>query len=292
MSLPLFVLWGMTNNGKDVSGDKIAFVAVFSLFFLIGLCGVVTGIRTLLGISRSPPWPASPMLSGAALPLPLKSERLASGYYRLSPEASHRATFLIMLVMALFCNGITWTLIIGTSSEASDDKTPLWFLLIFVAVGFGLLLLVSAVHLFLARVMVGETHLEINATAVTPGQSVKIRVYQPGRFAIESLSVDLVCREKATYSVGSDTTTTKTEIVHDIPVCFLTNLHAQDKQTLAYRSFNIPEYAMLSFKSTNNEIAWLFQVKLTLPGRPDVRQMFPIRIVSMAILQAERNTRA
>ncbi len=287
MAFPLFVFWGMANKWTGVSGDAIIFFAVYGLFFLIGLCGVIAGIRTRRGINRSPSVPVSPVLSAAALPPPVKSERQASGYYRLAPEASHRATFWTMLAFALFWNGITWVVLIGFNKE-SDDKAPLWVLLIFVTAG--LLLLVYVVYLFLVRVMVGETIVETNATCLTPGQPAELRIAQPGRYAIDSLSIDLICREKATYKAGTDTRT-RTEIVHDIPVCFLTKLRARDKQSLAQQSFKIPEYAMLSFKSNNNEIAWLIQVKLTLPGRPDVSQMFPIRIISPEILKSERHTR-
>ncbi len=287
MVFPLFAFWGMANKWPGESGDTIIFFAVFGLFFLVGLGGVIAGIRTLLRSRKSLSVQVPTMLSGAALPPPVKSERQASGYYRLAPEASHRAAFWTMLAIALFWNSITWGVLIGVNKE-SDDKAPLWVLLIFVTAG--LFLVAYAVYLFLVRIMVGETALEINATELTPGQSVELRIAQPGRYAIDSLSIDLICREKATYRAGTDTTT-KTEIVHEIPVCFLTKLQARDQQSLAQQSFKIPEYATLSFKSPNNEITWLIQVKLILPGRPDVSQMFPIRIVSPEILKSEPHTR-
>jgi len=282
MVFPLFVAWLVNTQGAKVSGSITVMYIVLGVFFLVGLFGVIYGIKNLLQGPKPPGKGGKLMAQYSGIPKAPEVQKLANGYYRLNPEASHKAQFWTLLAVALFWNGITWTVFLADSKDSDDS--PVWFIAIFMIVG--ALIFAGAIWNLLKWLMVGETHVDINEPNPTPGQKLEILVSQPGRYSIDRLSIHLVCKEKATYRQGTDTKT-KTEIVREAPVCDLEQLTSRDGQILAHQACQVPTDAMPGFASSNNEITWMIRVKMVLPGRPDVEQFYPFRIMAPDVKRIE-----
>jgi hypothetical protein len=277
MAFPAFMFYCVLTGTGKVTGSSTAIFVIGSIFFLIGLAGFIWGIRVLMGVKPAKT-PASNGLPAAAD----KADLRPNGYYRLSPEYTTRGQFLGLFLAAIFWNGITWG-VMGTRCLKGTGP-PLWFFSIFAIVG--LLILWGAIYKFFTWTMVGDTTLEVSSSTLSPGQKLDVVISQPGRFIINTLALDLVCREKATYRAGTDTTT-RTEIVREVPLINLTNLSAREGKVLTQQSITIPHDATMTFDSTNNKVDWLVRIKMTIPRRPDSEQLFRLRILSPEVIAQE-----
>jgi hypothetical protein len=109
-----------------------------------------------------------------------------------------------------------------------------------------------------------------------PGQDLECFVRLIGQTELNSVTVRLVCEERATFQQGTDTRTEKRKVLEErLAEQSLTQLIPLEPLELRGR-LRIPVSAMHSFKSAHNEIAWFIQVNCDIPRWPDSETRYPL----------------
>ncbi len=197
---------------------------------------------------------------------------------KLSAAVSPHSKFIMIMLIALFWNGITWAAVIGIMSDGPSGGE---FLLILVFLGvfvlIGLVLLGASVHTFLRMFLVGGTTVEITKEPLLPGDSAQYFIVQSGDFQITELVVMLECIEQARYRQGSSTTTVEDKVL-ELELAREQNVQARDRLPCHEGRFEIPPEAMHSFKASHNSIVWRLVVTMDIPNKPDVEDEFEFRV--------------
>ena len=194
---------------------------------------------------------------------------------KLQPESSTWVTFLILLGIAFFWNGIVSVFLFAIFT---DDMT-IWgrigfglFLTPFVLVG--LVLLSSAIYMFMALFNPG-VEVAMSTGAVALGDEVDIAWEIDGSARrIRKLKVEIQGEQSATYRRGT-TTSTDTEVFELIPVAEVTQ---QSEIEFGSARIRIPESTMHTFDSGNNKINWSVVVQGEIAWWPDVNANYPFRV--------------
>ncbi len=192
------------------------------------------------------------------------------------PESSPRTVFLVLLVAALFWNGIVAVFVTQTLGEWRRGRRPVvstLFLLPFVAVGLGLV--GGAVYNFL-RLFNPRPRIDPPSRPLTPGSTHPLRFRMSGNATkLRSLSIAVVGREEATYRRGTDSVTDRHEFHREVL------FESEDARTLTQGAFElrIPPGAMPSFRSPNNKIVWTLSVRGRIPRWPDVSEDFVLDVL-------------
>ena len=149
------------------------------------------------------------------------------------------------------------------------------FLSIFVLVGVAVA--VTSVRKLLSQLKLPRV--EVSEEPVFLGDVLRVNVTQPGRATIARLQVDLVVREIARCTVGTDT---RTEI-HDV---WTTSLLDEAKRTVASgelwaneASVVLPKELPPSFASKNNAISWVLRVRADITHWPDYDETYELRVL-------------
>jgi hypothetical protein len=197
--------------------------------------------------------------------------------YRLPIDLSRGWRLLAILAACLFWNGIVAVFVIIAINSHSSTR-PEWlltfFVLPFAAVG------LAMVYYFIRELLivtgVGPTQIEISDHPLRPAGKYQVFVSQGGRLTINSLEVQLVCDEVATYRQGTDTRTDQSRV-------FAQRLfHRQSVELLPQAAFEqlcdveIPAECMHSFKADHNEVRWRLVVRGDIAGWPPFERSFPI----------------
>lgn len=117
---------------------------------------------------------------------------------------------------------------------------------------------------------------------VAPGETVTARFHQQLKdsVALNAIHGRLYIRETACYRVGTDTHTATEET----PVDAFDAVAADGSDGILRADYElkIPVDAACSFKSQNNELAWILEVVVDAEGFPDAKSAFPIRVADAA----------
>jgi hypothetical protein len=190
----------------------------------------------------------------------------------LKPAASPLASFIVLLVIGLFWNGLIWGILLATNPPTAAKV----FLSIFVLIGLGLL--AAAVHQFLA-LFNPRPSLQANASAVRLGETLDLRFSFSGRVQrITRLTVTLQGEEVATYRRGTDTKTDR-HIFRQSRLLDTTDKTCIQSGTV---TLTIPADSMHSFDAPNNKIEWKIELHGEIPRWPDVKLQFPITVHPLA----------
>lgn len=226
-----------------------------------------------------------PLKSTGASKLPIRPAASAhlhgtlSGPTELRASSSRVGKLIFLIFFALFWNGIV-SIFVRQVWEGISRGRPEWFLTIFlipfVLVGLGCILAVvyTFLDLFNPRIT-----LLVSSATVPLGGSVGVQWSFRGNVRrIRSLSITLEGVERATYRRGTDTTTDR-HVFTKIPV-----VETADPAVISAGSGQIavPGHLMHSFKAPNNEIAWSFKVKGSIPRFPDIGEEFPLTVLPHA----------
>jgi hypothetical protein len=200
---------------------------------------------------------------------------LDSGPVVLRPSVSPIGKLLMTTFFCLFWNGIVgvFTYIEVTEFMAGRGN---WFmaifLLIFQAIGVGLLLSVPYQLLALAN---PRPTLTLSRGTLPLGGAVTFEWQLVGAASrISHLTITLLAREEARYRRGTDTYTDKHEFHREILA------DASDSIGIEHGSgtIRIPAATMHSFQSPNNKIVWTIEVKGEIRRWPDVSDSFDITV--------------
>lgn len=147
------------------------------------------------------------------------------------------------------------------------------FVALFVLVG--LALLISTARKVLSRIKLPAV--EISEEPVFLGDELHVHVEQRGPARIGRLRVDLVCTERASYTVGTTTRTEEHQAFHH-------ELLDESGRTLGFGErwphdlrVVLPTTVPHSFTSQNNVIAWTVHVRAEIAGWPDYDEHFELR---------------
>ncbi|HEV2972214.1 MAG TPA: DUF3592 domain-containing protein [Pirellulales bacterium] len=268
-------------------------------FIIIGGAGL---IFALLHWGKSPEHLAAATQLAARLELFEESTPLAKDYphvprdanltnspgtrlkYRL-PINTVRGWKLLAATFICFCwNGIVVGFVVmalpnRASGEAMETPSPTnWWLLLFtlpfLLVGLGMIYFL--VRQVLIATGLGPTQLEISDHPLLPGRHYDLFLSQAGRLMIDSLEVDLVCDEQATYRQGTDTRTEQRRVCRQR---VFDRRKFEIPQGMPFEQqcrIEIPADAMHSFSSDHNEVQWKFVVRGEIGGWPKYERSFPI----------------
>lgn len=188
---------------------------------------------------------------------------------------------------------VVWTSIVCCSMAAmaisvmnADDFTTaivptgfsFLFSLPFLAVGIGMF--VWGIMPFVARTRVHKPEVGISANMLRVGEPFTVTYQQTFKAAteVESIKLQLVFREKATYRRGTDTYTVTHDRVVDQFEQGMRHFEAGDTFRES-RRFEIPSDAMHSFAARNNSLIWIISIQVSIARWPDYAEEFPFSVL-------------
>jgi FtsH-binding integral membrane protein len=228
----------------------------------------VLDYRTAASRPRSAGELYGPILASAPLP------RLTSTPGRVLARALPKPSVkegVWLAVFAVFWNGMTLPFL--AVAIASRSMGMLTFISLFVIAG--VIVAVAA-----TKKLLGRTKLPVVEVSDEPafvGDEVSFHVEQRGPARVNRLQVDLLCRESATYTIGTDTRTEVRDVFEralvDETMLTIARGERSSHQVRAVLPSNLPA----SFASKNNAIRWLVRVRADIAGWPDYDEVFELR---------------
>lgn len=242
------------------------------LFMSIGLGGVYYSLR-----KKEPAFSGGSPTETKAMFASHPQKEAAVGPHILKPETSRSVGFVMVLVIALFWNGIV-SLFASEVISGWRDGSPEWFLTLFLIpflmVGLGLIVGVVCVFLSLFNPTVEVT---LSRHPVVGGKPVRLSWEMSGTAnRIRRFRVSIEAEESATYSQGTGTRTDKeTFYVHTV---------IETASSLEmYRGSGecvLPEFLPPSFESENNKIVWKARVIGEIAWWPNIEEDYPIEVIA------------
>ncbi len=186
------------------------------------------------------------------------------GPQKLEPITKRLTAFLGVLFVALFWNGISWTIFLN--GLFNREWFTVAFLLIFI--GIGAIMFYAAFYNFL-RLFNPTVSVALSNGAVCPGESVDLAWELVGRVSrIRELRVSIIGEEVVTYIRGTNTATDR-KIFQRIPVA---SVSTDEEKRFGSASITIPPNTIHSFDAPNNRIEWSVEVHGKIAWWPDIRE--------------------
>ncbi len=173
-----------------------------------------------------------------------------------------------------------------TDGSASLDPIALAFPVLFIA-GFlviGIVMMAWGVLPLIARMKVEPPEVKISNDRLRVGEEFTVTYQQAFKKAseVKQASLQLVLRESASYSHGTDRST----VTHDhmklerqLPV----RRYEAGETMTARLSLTVPDDAMHSLAGHNNRLLWFIRIRVGLSGWPDSVEEFPITVLAERI---------
>lgn len=211
-------------------------------------------------------------------PFPKKGPSVTPrGWYSLPPEQSRAGAAVAFLIIGSAFVALPLFLFFGPASD--DGCFVHGFLSIFVAVG--AICVLAGIQMVLRLLMAGGTTLQVNKEPLAPGEEFLVELYQPGNFAIEYASMNLICEEVARWSEGTgkqQRTVTRTGKVFEMELASARDLRASNTTPILRDMVAIPHDAMHSFHMRHATVRWAIRTHLVIPRRPDIRERYALRV--------------
>lgn len=148
----------------------------------------------------------------------------------------------------------------------------------FIAIG--VFLLVGSLWNMFAGLKVAPPEVSVSRTELRPGESFNVTYVQRFRLAttLQDCRVELVFRESATYTQGTDTRTD----THEQVVMFFEGPAGHFDPGAEVRrdgTLQIPADAMHSFEATHNKLQWFVRVHVDVQEWPDMTELFDLTVL-------------
>jgi hypothetical protein len=249
------------------------FGLIFFIFFTVIPAGLlIVWFRVANHLRDKRPLPAAAAYGSAAG----APEMGRSGPIELKPQASPLGKLIGAILICLFWNGIvglfTYFEVTGFMSGQGWSWFLALFLLIFQAVGLGLLVNVPYQMLALAN---PRPTITLSRESVPVGGTVTLEWQLSGAaHRVRSLSLTLEGREEARYRRGTDTRT-DTNVFHRETLA-----EAGDSMGIARgtTSIRIPADTMHTFLADNNKVTWTIKMKGVINRWPDIDDSFDLTV--------------
>jgi len=103
--------------------------------------------------------------------------------------------------------------------------------------------------------------IELDRHPLVPGETAKVLVRHKGEPRTDGVQVALICREEATYRVGTNSRTEKNQVFESV----VADLDGDAVTSEIRAPLLVPEDAMHSFAATNNKVIWEVEVRRHVP---------------------------
>lgn len=197
------------------------------------------------------------------------------GAITLKSESSPLIMALVMFGFALFWNGIVSVFLFQQLDHWMNLNLSFedYFMIPFVLVGIGLILV--AIYNLLAATN-PKPILILSRQLIPLGGEAELQWEFPrGIGSIRQLTIKLFAVEEARYRRGTNTYTDTEKFLNEILV------ECNDPVDISAGSITvqIPTDSMHSFHGGNNKVKWNIELRGDIPMWPDVKTIFPIRVV-------------
>jgi hypothetical protein len=141
-------------------------------------------------------------------------------------------------------------------------------------------LIVVSLWRTVSAIKVAPPQVSVSKTQLRPGESFSVSYVQRFRLptTLQDCRVELVFRESATYTQGTDTRTD----THDKVMSFFDGPAGSFEAGSEVRrdgNFQIPVDAMHSFESQNNKLQWLVRVHVDVQEWPDMIEAYDLTVL-------------
>jgi len=251
---------------RGVTGD-IFFGCIPLVFALIGAGGLF-GVFVFKGRKRPPG--VTPGLPEPKVAAP------RAGATTLRAGSSRIGKLIFALIFGLIWNSVVSVFLVQCVSgwsQGQGDGCMTAFLVPFLLVGVGVAVL--AVYFFLG-LFNPSTALKLSSPTIALGDDLEIDWETTGNVdRVKSFSITLEGREEATYRRGTSTSTDKAVFAR---IELVKSNRGKDLRRGKVK-LAIPADTMHTFKSRNNKILWVLQVKGDIPMWPDIGDEYPLEIL-------------
>ena len=143
----------------------------------------------------------------------------------------------------------------------------------------GLFLFVGVLWRSIAGVKIAPPVLQVSNPNPSLGETVRVRweLRFRAKTMLQDGKVELLFRESASYTQGTDTRTDTHEVVkefYELPIGEMEAGKSIEGQT----DFIIPEDGMHTFKQKNNSLEWFLRVRLNAMEWPDLEDEFVLHV--------------
>jgi hypothetical protein len=194
----------------------------------------------------------------------------------LKRPPSSRAGRGCLLVFAIFWTGFSlmWTYL----AWREGGVVPALFGLPFILVG--LILLGALSWRTFAGIRLESPSLTLSSSAVHVGETFSAMYDQrfKGGVDVQEIGVELVFRESATYTRGTDTHTDTHEVVLDAVKSPGRTFQPSETFHQTYR-FTIPYSGMHSFDAFHNKLQWFIRVHVRVLNWPDLKDEYEFNVL-------------
>lgn len=198
--------------------------------------------------------------------------------YRLQMTQTSTIKIILTLILCLFWNAVSWTvLLLSAFSQDLFVQTGLWGVFFGIVLCLlGVVLLIWIVHQFLIAFGIGPTILEVSDLPVYSGRKYRLMLLQFGTFRVKHFQLNLVCEEIVRFRQGTDTITTRKDVVSKI-MYEKSDFETQSDTPLQEELIlHLPLGSMHSFRTEHNEILWKLVVDAEFAGWPKIVRTFPL----------------
>lgn len=203
------------------------------------------------------------------------------GGWRLKPASGRLAGAIVIGCIALFWNGITWTILIGSwrSEHGFVAGGITLFLSIFALLG--ALMVWAFIHQLLKALFTPRLELTLSTPRLVIGGATELRwSITKAKQHLTDLKISLQLREECQYRRGTDTITDLHE-AHAITAYEHGEPDADGRCALLVPT-NLPP----SFANKSNQLVWSIRLSGSVPGLPDVDDEYPITVEPPQIVTA------
>lgn len=204
----------------------------------------------------------------------------SGGILKLAPSEGRASTFLGVGFITLFWNGIVSVFVIIAIKEFGQGFMG-WFLPVFLIpfVAVGAVLLAAFIH-SLARLFTPPAHLWLETVPPRLGSPAIVRWELRGH-GVRRLRVSLHVYEEATYTVGTNSTTDRVELVRETLFDSTDALALrQGRLSIALPGDALPP----AFHARHNRLAWELAFHGDIPRRADLDDRFLLPVAAPAAL--------
>ena len=196
-------------------------------------------------------------------------------------RSSGQGSLWISIVVGIIFTGVG--LLVGVGAIANQD----WLLAIifggvFLAAGLSMLGY-GGLGLY-GRALLGHPQITLTQTELPVGGTTYFSLQHtfPSSITTEKIHLKLIMREIATYKQGTKTRTVTHEDVVDEEE-WPGQVYSEGQTIYLQRDLSIPRDGMHSFKVTRNEIQWLCQFVIGLPGLPDYTDEVVLNVLPQVV---------
>ncbi|TFH37815.1 MAG: hypothetical protein E4G99_01435 [Anaerolineales bacterium] len=181
----------------------------------------------------------------------------------------------ILLFFAIFWTGfsLVWTFLAWRGGGGAMALFGVPFILI------GLSLLVGSIWRKIAGVKIAPPSISVSNAKPALGETIRVNWEMGFRTKVVLLDgrVELVYRESASYTQGTDRRTDTHERIEDFFELPVGEMEA-NRKVQGSGDFVIPEAGMHSFKAENNQLEWLLRLRLNTQDWPDLVDEFALDV--------------